>query len=58
MRLRDVGIIIVDFGPFVQALDEIDYQGFVSAELGFQYTLDPDPAVKETFQALTKIFEG
>ncbi len=48
----------IDFGPFVQALDEIGYQGFVSAELGFQYTLDPDPAVEETYQTLTKIFGG
>jgi len=46
----------IDFAPFVQALLEIDYQGFVSAELGFQYTLDPDPAVEETYAALCEMF--
>ena len=34
----------IAFGPFAQALREIGYQGYVSAELGFQYTLDPDAA--------------
>lgn len=48
----------IDFGPFAQALKEIDYQGYVSAELGFQYTLDPDPAVKESLVALTTIFRS
>ena len=48
----------VDFGPFVQALKEIDYQGFVSAELGFQYTLDPDPAVEQTHIVLNQMFGG
>ena len=47
----------VDFAPFVQALKEIGYQGFVSAELGFQYTLDPDPAVEKTLAALSQMFE-
>ena len=46
----------IDFGPFVQALKEIDYQGFVAAELGFQYTLDPDPAVKQTRAVLGQLF--
>ncbi len=46
----------IDFASFVQALGEIDYQGSVSAELGFQYTLDPDPAVQQTHAALSKIF--
>ena len=47
----------IDFEPFGRALKEINYQGFVSAELGFQYTLDPDPAVEKTYAALTKLFE-
>ncbi len=47
----------IDFGPFVQALKEIGYQGFVAAELGFQYTLDPDPAVKQTRTVLGQLFE-
>jgi len=48
----------IDFAPFVEALKEIDYQGFVSAELGFQYTLDPDPAVEQTYNALVNMFRG
>jgi protein FrlC len=46
----------IDFAPFVQALREIGYQGFVSAELGFQYTSDPDPAVERTYTELTEMF--
>lgn len=46
----------IDFAPFVQALREIDYEGFVSAELGFAYTLDPDSAVEQTLAALGEIF--
>lgn len=46
----------IDYVPFVRALDEIDYRGFVSAELGFQYTLDPDSAVQKTRVALDRMF--
>ena len=46
----------IDFAPFVKALQEIDYQGFVSCELGFGYTLDPDPAVEKSYAALTEMF--
>lgn len=47
----------INFEPFVRALKEINYQSFVSAELGFQYTLDPDAAVEKTYAALTRMFE-
>jgi len=47
---------IIDFAPFAQALKEIGYQGFVSAELGFQYTFDPDPAVEKTYAVLSEMF--
>lgn len=46
----------MEFAPMARALVEIHYQGFVSAELGFQYTLDPDRAVKKSFQRLSDIF--
>jgi fructoselysine 3-epimerase len=46
----------IDFGPFSGALAEINYSGFVSAELGFQYTLEPDVAVQKTRSALDEIF--
>ena len=45
------------FAPMAMALAEIDYQGFVSAELGFQYTLDPDQAAKKTYARLRGIFQ-
>jgi len=46
----------IDYRPFVRALREINYSGFVSAELGFQYTLDPDAAVQKTHAALSEMF--
>ncbi len=46
----------INFAPFVQALKDINYRGFISAELGFQYTLDPDAAVDKTRAALDKLF--
>ena len=46
----------IDFAPFVQALQEIDYRGFVAAALGFQYTLNPDPAVEQTRAVLGQLF--
>ena len=48
----------IDYAPFVSALRDIGYQGFVSAELGFQYTLDPDPAVTTTLAALNGMFNS
>lgn len=47
----------INFSSFVRALKEMNYQGFVSAELGFQYTLDPDPAVEKTYAVLSQMFE-
>ena len=46
----------IDFAPFARALQRVNYQGFVSAELGFQYTLDPDRAVEKTSAALSEMF--
>ncbi len=48
----------IDFGPFAAALREIGYQGFVSAELGWQYTQDPDAAVIASRSALAALFAG
>jgi protein FrlC len=45
----------IDYVPFLRALDEIGYRGFLSAELGFQYTLDPDEAVRKTRAALSEL---
>jgi len=46
----------INFSPLVKALKKIDYQGFISAELGFQYTQNPDPAVEETYHWLVENF--
>lgn len=46
----------IDLRAFARALEDIEYQGFVSTELGFQYTLNPDRAVKQSYEALTRIF--
>ncbi len=48
----------IDYKPFVRALRDIGYSGFVSAELGFQYTLEPDTAVSQTHRALQQMFEN
>ncbi len=36
-----------DFQPFVNALRAVGYEGFVSAELSWDYTIDPDPAARQ-----------
>ncbi len=46
----------IDFAPFASALHASGYAGFVSAELGFQYTLNPDSAVRRTFVVLNTMF--
>jgi protein FrlC len=46
----------MDYAPFVRGLSEIGYAGFVSAELGFQYTLAPDAAVEKSLVALRALF--
>ena len=46
----------IDYAPFVRALREIHYRGFVSVELGFQYTREPDAAVEKSRVALSEMF--
>ena len=46
----------IDFAPFVMALRQIGYTGFISAELGFGYTSDPDPAVERSLTWLRETF--
>lgn len=47
----------IDFLSLVNALKAMDYQGFISAELGFQYTPNPDSAVEKTYHWLVENFE-
>jgi fructoselysine 3-epimerase len=35
-----------DFPPFIAALKQAGYEGFLGAELGWDYTIDPDPAAQ------------
>jgi len=42
----------IDFIPFLKELKKINYQGFLTIELGFQYTIDPDAAVYKSRQFL------
>lgn len=46
----------INYAPLSAALEEIRYEGFISAELGFQYTLDPDPAVQRSKRFLQATF--
>jgi fructoselysine 3-epimerase len=50
------GLGTTDFAPLAAALADTRYEGFVSAELGFQYTMNPDAAVEKTYAALDRIF--
>jgi fructoselysine 3-epimerase len=46
----------IDFGKLKKALTDCRYNGCLSAELGFQYTMEPDAAVKESLQFLENNF--
>jgi fructoselysine 3-epimerase len=45
-----------DFDAFKAILSDLDYQGFLTNELGWEYTLDPDQAVKVAMAQMRKIF--
>lgn len=42
----------IDFLPFLEALEGVGYSGYLVAELGFGYTIDPDQAVQDTMERL------
>ena len=44
-----------DFGEWIAALHQAGFDGALSAELGYHYTLDPDPAVQLTAQRLRQL---
>jgi protein FrlC len=44
-----------DFPPFITALREAGYTGFLGVELGWDYTIDPDSAAQLTFERMNKI---
>jgi len=41
-----------DFPPFIAALRSVGYDGYLCAELSWDYTVDPDPAVQKTARRL------
>jgi protein FrlC len=46
-----------DFPPFLTALHEVGYVGFLAAELGWDYTIDPDYAARLTVERM-KTFQS
>ena len=46
----------IDFGELKKALDGIEYKGFISAELGLAYLMDPTRACRETLDFLKENF--
>jgi len=57
--LRDQHVVpgdgVFDFLPFVAALREAGYDGYLAAELGWDYTVDPDPAARLTCERMRRI---
>jgi protein FrlC len=45
----------VDLSAFVAALREVGYDGYLAAELAWDYTTDPEPAVQRTAAYLRKL---
>jgi len=46
-----------DFGELMDVLDQAGFDGFLTAELGFQYTFDPDPAARSTAKRMRQMLE-
>ena len=46
----------IDFAPFAAALKQAGYTGYVSAELGMQYVLDPEPVVASSLAWMRRTF--
>ena len=44
-----------DFGELLNSLQQVGYTGFLSAELSWDYTLDPDAAAKATATRLRQL---
>jgi len=44
-----------DFSTFLSDLRDAGYDGYLTAELAWEYTLDPDPAARETAQIMRRM---
>jgi protein FrlC len=47
----------IDFVPFLQALIETGYDGYLTVELGFDYTANPDAAAYKSKKAVLSLLE-
>jgi protein FrlC len=47
----------IDFISFIAALRQAGYAGYLSAELGWDYTVDPEPAVRRTIEYMRGMVE-
>lgn len=47
-----------DFPPFLAALQEAGYDGFLTVELSWDYSVDPDPAVRFSHERVHALLEG
>lgn len=47
----------IDFVPFLQALIETDYNGYLTVELGFDYTANPDAAAYKSKKVVLSLLE-
>jgi protein FrlC len=60
--LRDQHLVPGDgsfgFGPFVAALRQSGYTGYLCAELSWDYTVDPDRAARLTSERLTALLQA
>jgi fructoselysine 3-epimerase len=46
----------IDFAPLAAALKHVGYTGYVSAELGMSYVLDPEPVVASCLEWMRQMF--
>lgn len=47
----------INFIPFLQVLDKMGYEGFLTVELGFEYTADPDAAAYQSKKAVDALLK-
>ncbi len=47
----------IDFALFAAALKRANYAGYMSAELGMAYVLDPEPVVVSCLAWMRRMFE-
>ena len=51
------GEVTIDFVPFLKALIETGYNGYLTVELGFDYTANPDAAAYKSRKVVMQLLE-